>query len=82
VVPEFRGTDFVLSATRSELYDPDLVMRGDPADEYGNKPPSESKSNIPFDLQNDEAVVMYSVNGQESYHKISGIEKIETVSRP
>ena len=79
VVPQFNGTDFVLSATRSELFPADLIMSGDPLEEYGNKPPSASKSKIPFDLKNDEAVLQYSVNGQEAFHKVSGIRKMETV---
>ncbi len=82
VVPEFNGNDFVLSATRSELYKPDLVMSVDPADEYENQPPGASKSKIPFDLQNDEAVLEYSVSGRESFYKVSGINKLDTVNRP
>jgi hypothetical protein len=77
VVPEFKGTDFVLSATKRELYKPDLVMSRDPEDEYGNKPPDAAKSKIPFDLEDDEAVLEYSVSGRESYYKVSGIEKLD-----
>ena len=77
VVPEFSGTDFVLSATRTERYKPDLIMSRDPADEYGNRPPGPAKSKIPFDLEDDEAVLEYSVNGRESYYKVSGIEKLD-----
>jgi len=82
VVPEFNGNDFVLSATKTELYKPDVVVSRDPADEYGNKPPGASKSKIPFDLENDEAVLAYSVNGQESFYKVTGIEKMDTDFRP
>ena len=81
VVPSFNGNDFVLSATMSEFYQKDKVMSGDPRDEYGNKPP-ELQKKIPFDLEDDEAVLLYSVNGQESYHKVSGIKKADTVYRP
>lgn len=82
VVPQFNGKDFILSATILEPYKPDLVMSGDPSDEYGNKPPSSSKSKIPFELENDEAVLMYSVNGKESFYKVSGVIKLDTVNRP
>ncbi len=81
VVPSFNGNDFVLSATMSEFYQTDKVMSGDPRAEYGNKPP-ELQKKIPFDLEDDEAVLLYSVNGQESYHKVSGIKKADTVYRP
>jgi hypothetical protein len=80
-VPEFNGNDFVLAATMSEYYDPDLIMSADPRDEYGNKPPGIQKK-IPFDLNDDEAVLLYSINGQESYHKITGIKQADTVYRP
>lgn len=81
VVPEFNGNDFVLSATMSEFYAPDKIMSADPRDEYGNRAP-ELEKKFPFDLMDDEAVVLYSVNGQESYHKVSGIKKADTVYRP
>lgn len=81
LVPEFNGNNFVLAATRTDPFKKDRVMSSDPKDEYGNEPPP-LKKKIPFDLENDEAVVMYSVNGMESYLKITGIKKLDTVYRP
>ena len=81
VVPQFTGTDFVLEATLSEFIPPDLVMSGNPLDEYGNRPPS-TGSTIPFELQDDEAVIMYAVSGTETYVKVTGVKKLETQYRP
>lgn len=81
VVPQFNGNDFVLEATVTEFSQPDLVMSKDPLDEYGNKPP-EKKKDIPFELEDDQAVIQYAVSGRESYHKISGVKQLETVYRP
>ena len=81
VVPQFNGNDFVIAATMSEFHKADRIMSGDPVAEYGNRPPQIPKK-IPFDLKNDEAVILYSVNGQESYHKISEVKKLETIYRP
>ena len=81
VVPQFTGTDFVLEATLSEFIPPDLVMSGNPLDEYGNEPPR-TGSSIPFELQKDEAVIMYAVSGAETYVKVTGVKKLETQFRP
>ena len=59
MVPQFNGNDFVLEATFSEFIPPDKVMSGDPLDEYGNEPPKLGES-IPFELEKDEAVIMYA----------------------
>lgn len=75
------GNDFVLSATKSEFTQPDRIMSADPKAEYGNQSPPVSK-NIPFELEDDEAVLLYSVNGLDSYHKITGLKELETVYRP
>ena len=81
VVPQFSGTDFVLEATMSEFIPPDIVMSGNPLDEYGNVPPR-TGSSIPFELQEDEAVIMYAVSGTETYVKVTGVKKLETQYRP
>ena len=81
VVPQFSGNDFVLEATFSEFIPPDKVMSSNPLDEYGNKPPQLGES-IPFELEQDEAVIMYAVSGSESYVKVSGVKKLETQYRP
>ena len=81
VVPQFSGNDFVLEATFSEFIPPDKVMSSNPLDEYGNTPPKTGK-NIPFELEKDEAVIMYAVSGAESYVKVTGVKKLETQYRP
>lgn len=81
VVPQFSGNDFVLEATLSEFIPPDKVMSSDPLEEYGNKPPEAGKS-IPFELEKDEAVVMYSVSGMESFVKVTDVKQLETQYRP
>lgn len=81
VVPQFSGNDFVLEATLSEFIPPDRVMSSDPLDEYGNAPPQTGK-NIPFELEKDEAVIMYAVSGAESYVKVTDVKKLETQYRP
>ena len=55
----------------------DIVMHADPRKEYGNKPPVILEK-IPFELQPDEAVVLYTKNGKSKYFKITGIRKKES----
>lgn len=51
----------------------DMVMHVDPKEEFGNSVPVLEK--IPFDLKSDEAVVVYSKNGESGYYKLSGIKE-------
>ena len=55
----------------------DIIMHKDPKKEYGNKPPIILEK-IPFELEPDEAVVLYSKNGKSKYFKITGIRKKES----
>ena len=48
-------------------------MHVDPRKEYGNKVPV--LENIPFDLKADEAVVVYSKNGETGYYKLQGVKE-------
>jgi len=81
VVPQFSSNGFLLEASFSEFKDPVNILHKDPEKEYGNKPPSLEKK-IPFDLKNDEAIILYSVNGQEGYHKVTGIKELDKEYRP
>ena len=81
VVPNYRGEYFVLEGTRASFRQPEQVLSGNKYDEYGNQPPQMEKK-IPFDLKNDEAIILYSVNGREGYHKVSNIKQLEKVYRP
>lgn len=81
IVPEFHSAGFVIKGTYSKFRKRELILDKDPAAEFGNTPPDEQEK-IPFDLEDDEAVLLYSVNGLEGYHKISGIKQLEKVYMP
>lgn len=81
VVPEIRGLDFVLTGSYIASYDKERTMSSESLDEYGNQAPPLQKK-IPFELQDDEAVIQYSVNGAEAFLKVTGIKKLDTVYRP
>ena len=55
----------------------DFVMHSDPKKEFGNEPPVIIKD-FPFELEADEAVVQYSVNGKIKYFKLRAIKKEES----
>lgn len=52
---------------------PELIMHEDPKMEYGNPVP-ERLEKMPFDMENDEAVVQYTQNGKVKYFKITGLQ--------
>ncbi|MCA0933047.1 hypothetical protein LCM02_11335 [Lutimonas saemankumensis] len=81
VVPQFRDNIFVVEGTSSEFRNRELILSKDPADEYGNQP-SIPKKKIPFDLKDDEAILLYTVNGLEGFYKISDIVKLDQVYKP
>lgn len=81
VVPEFNGNGFVIEGTNTKLIGTSMTYHRDPAEEYGNTATKPANS-IPFDLKEDEAVLVYSVNGKEGYYNINGITELEKVSRP
>ncbi len=81
IVPEFNSQGFLIEGSFSEFREKDVIMHKDPAAEYGNKP-QKVEQKIPFDLKDDEAVLLYSVNGMEGYHKISGIKQLDKVYKP
>jgi hypothetical protein len=55
----------------------DRNMTGDPVGEYGNKVPSDKENDFPFELNDDEAVLYYHVNGKEYYFKVTGIKRLD-----
>jgi len=81
IVPEFNTDGFLIQGTFTKFKEKDVIMHKDPAAEYGNPVPQIEKK-IPFDLKDDEAVLLYSVNGLEGYHKISGITQLDKVDMP
>ncbi len=52
----------------------DFIMHSDPKEEYINRLPQKSKK-TPFELQGDEAVIVYTQNNKTKYFKISGIQE-------
>jgi hypothetical protein len=81
VVPQFSSNGFLLEANFAKFEEPENIRHMDPVKEYGNKPPAVKKE-IPFDLKDDEAILLYSVNGREGYHKVTGIKEMEKKYRP
>ncbi len=81
IVPEFNSHGFVISGNFSKFRKGNMILDKDPAAEYGNKPPVQEKK-FPFDLQDDEAILQYAVNGLEGYHKISDIKQLDKVYMP
>ena len=77
VVPQFNSEGFLLEANFSEMREPVNIMGTTSAIEDANKPATPEKKKIPFDIEDDEAIIVYSVNGRDGYHKVSGIKKLE-----
>ena len=47
-----------------------------------NEVAKKDSDGIPFELEDDQAVLVYQINGKDFYYKISDIEKLETVYYP
>lgn len=54
------------------IKDLEMVMSGDPREEYGNKAPQKPEES-PFDIERDEAILVFSQNNKTKYYKLSGI---------
>ncbi|MFO7720241.1 MAG: hypothetical protein R6W85_07360 [Gillisia sp.] len=52
----------------------DLIMSSDPAEEYANMMP-QMPVKVPFELKEDEAVVVFKENNKRKYYKITGIKE-------
>jgi len=50
----------------------DFIMSSDPKEEYVNKLPQKAEK-VPFELQDDEAVIVFTQNNKTKYFKITGI---------
>jgi hypothetical protein len=68
--PSFVGS-FLLSDIQKDYY-----LHSDPQKEYGNTPPGMT-SKIPFQLQENEAVVSYAIKEETLYYKISDLKEIK-----
>lgn len=80
IVPEFNSDGFVIRGNYSEFRKRDAELNMDTAAE-NSKDPATVEKKIPFDLKDDEAILLYTVNGLEGYHKISGIKQLEKFYR-
>ncbi|MDT0689646.1 hypothetical protein RM549_07605 [Salegentibacter sp. F188] len=52
--------------------DSEVVMSSDPREEYGNKAPQRAEKS-PFDIERDEAILVFSQNNKTKYFKLTGI---------
>ncbi|WP_298285303.1 hypothetical protein [uncultured Lutibacter sp.] len=76
-VEEFKSKlVFTSRLTQPKPHDYNLDI--DEKKEFGNKPP-ETTSKIPFELNENEAVVSYTLNGKINYFKITSLQKTATV---
>ncbi|REE83709.1 hypothetical protein BX611_1004 [Lutibacter oceani] len=58
----------------------DYILHKDPKKEFGNEPPIVSE-NIPFVLNDNEAVISYIFNNKTAYYKVSNIIEIKNTSK-
>lgn len=81
IVPEITGNKFTLVGNHSAITNENIVMHRDPKQEFGNQPSSAEKK-IPFELEKNEAILVYSINGKDFYYKVTDIKQLETVTYP
>jgi len=81
IIPEFKGEGFILVGNHTEITKNDLNMHQNTEREYGNEAPKFEKK-IPFDLEKNEAVIVYRINGKDFYYKITDIKQLKTVYYP
>ncbi len=78
VVPIINGNRFTLVGNTSKIINPDLQLTKSSEGEYGNQPINIEK--IPFELSDNEALVVYTINGENFYYKVKDMEQKESVS--
>ncbi|MDX1542847.1 MAG: hypothetical protein R3214_02800 [Christiangramia sp.] len=54
----------------------DMVMHEDPKEEYGNQPPQIPEKS-PFNIEDDEAILVFTQNDVVKYYKLAGIVEKE-----
>lgn len=79
VVPRISTNGFTLEGGYTILNTEDIL-----AEEYSqNEQNKENDStDIPFELEDNEAVIVYQINGKDFYYKVKDIKKLETVFYP
>ena len=67
---------------KTEINQPkDIILSSDPKEEYNNTIPQKETS-IPFNLEDNECVISYSIDGSTKYFKISNIRKEPAINYP
>ncbi len=60
---------------KTNLNEPmDLTMNADPKKEYGNEAPKLDKKDMPFELQDNEAVISCEEDGKIEYYKLLNVQ--------
>lgn len=81
IVPRISGNEFTLIGNISAIANENITMHSDPKQEFGNQPISSTKK-IPFDLEQNEAILVYAINGEDFYYKISDIKELPRIIYP
>jgi len=53
---------------------PDMIMSSDPKEEFGNKIPQKIEK-MDFELNDDEAILIFTQNSKVKYYKLSGVKE-------
>lgn len=77
IIPRFQASRFTLIGNYSVLNTSEVLM--DKADENSK---SKANDNIPFELEEDEALLVYTISRKNYYFKVQGVKKLENVYRP
>lgn len=75
---ERTDSGFIVEANYNKTTKPDIVMHGDSKEEVGNQPPKlTDKEMADFKLDNDEAILIYTVgsSNKSNYYKIEGVKE-------
>lgn len=80
VVPNVHIDKFTLVGGYTTLITEDILVDEIRLD--GETTQKDKSDDIPFELKEDEAVIVYQINGRDYYYKVSDIEKLETVYYP
>ena len=79
IVPNFHLEKFTIvggytTLSSNDVLVDEIAISGEVAKNDGD--------DIPFELEDDQAVLVYQINGKDFYYKISDIKKLETVYYP
>lgn len=80
VVPNIHLDKFTLVGGYTTFNDKDILADDAKVNDDNSK--NSSGDEIPFELEKDEAVLVYSISGRNHYYKIKDIEQKETIYYP